>query len=147
MAYGANPSGNNRDAVRLLVGDISTSTAGEFLANGDYDFFIAQTPSIYAAAALAANSLAMAFGGAAVSSVSGGYVTKEVGDLKLTKSDASQFAAQYRTLARRLDLMGALKIAPSAGGLQKPDGSTISPFFWRKQFDNASVGGTVPSST
>lgn len=145
MAYGNNPSGSQRDAVRLLVGDISTSTSAEYLANGDYDFFIAQTPNIYAAAALAAHSLAMTFGGASVSSVSGGYVTKEVGDLKLTKADASEFSGQYRTLAKRLDLMSAMGIAPSAGGLVRPNGSTVPPFFYRKQFDNPNV--TVVAST
>lgn len=146
MAYGGNPSGNSVDAVRLLVGDISTSTAAEFLTNTDYSFFLDQTPGIYAAASLAANSLAMAFGGAAVSSVSGGYVSKEVGDLKLTKADASQFAAQYRALSRKFDLMGGLKTAPSAGGLVSPDGSTVPAFFYRNQFDNPGVT-TLTAST
>lgn len=139
MSYGGNPSTDSSDAVRLLVGDISTGSSGEYLSDGDYDFFIAQTPTIYAAAALAANTLAMMFGGASVSSLSGGYLSKEVGDLKLTKADASQFAAQYRALGRRLDLMGALKTAPVAGGLERPEGSPVDPFFFRNQFDNPSV--------
>ena len=131
MAYGGNPSGDNSDAVRLLVGDISTSTAREYLTDTDYDYFVAQTPNLYAAGALAANSLAALFGGSGSE--------KKVGDLSIKRADA----AYYRDLAKQLQRMSALQSAPYAGGISQSDKASVEsdtdrvkPAFTRDQFAN-----------
>lgn len=152
MAYGGTPGTVDRDAVRLLVGDISTSTSGEFLANGDYDFFIAQTGGIYIAAQLAANSLAALFMGSASASGGSGFVEKQVGDLRLKKADAMSMARSYRELAAKFGRMAASKKAPYAGGLTKSDKQAVEddsdrtvPFFTRDLMDNPSA--TQPFSS
>lgn len=127
MAYGGNPSGVPRDAVRLLVGDISTSTASEILSNSDYDFFLAQTPNKYEAAALAVQSLANV-------AAQGGVIRKEVGDLVLVW-DFSQLMA----LARRFTLMSSLQCTPTAGGIEGPNGQLLKPAMFRKLMDNPEV--------
>lgn len=143
MAYTGNPSTVPRDAVRLLVGDISTSTSGEYLADADYTFFIAQTPNIYVAAQLASNSLAALFTGSAASASGSGFVEKSVGDLRLKKADASQMAANYRALAVKFGRMSAGMTAPTAGGISRSDKRAaeldtdrVPPFFTRSQMDN-----------
>lgn len=138
MAYGGNPGGNTRDAVRLLVGDTSTSTGAEYLSNTDYDFFLAQTPNIYIAAQLACNSLAAMFMGQTAGS--GGYTSKSVGDLSITRAQASEMATSYQALAKKFGRMSALKTAPSAGGIAKPSGALKTPFFKRNLMDNPDSG-------
>lgn len=142
MAY-VEASTLNRNRVRLLVGDISTSTSGEYLHDGAYDFFVAETPNIYVAAQLAANSLAAAFMGAAASASGSGYVEKRVGDLQLKKADATMLAKSYQELARKFSRMAAGKIVPTAGGISRSDKrdaeldtDRVAPFFTRKQMDN-----------
>ena len=138
MAYTGNPSTLARDMVRLLVGDISTSTASELLANADYTALIAATPNSYAAASLAANSLAALFSGQAA-----GVQTKTVGDLTITRSDAANVAAGYRGLAQKLTRMAAAQITPYAGGISQDDKANVEaettrarPAFLRGLFDN-----------
>ena len=139
MPYTNNPRGNPRDALRLLVGDISTSTSGEFLSDVDMDFFISETSNRYVAAQLAANSLAATFAGSA-SAVSGsGYTEKQVGDLRLKKADLTQMAASYRQLSQKFGLMAAAGITPTAGGITASNGSTLAPFFFRRMLDNPSA--------
>lgn len=143
MAYGGLPGTDNSDAVRLLVGDISTSTSATYLDDADYDFFIAQTGNIYVAAQLAANSLAALFTGSASSATGSGYVEKTVGDLRLRKADATQMAQSYRLLAAKFGRMAASKIVPSAGGITisgkrtaEADSDRVSPYFQRGLLDN-----------
>lgn len=132
MAYTNQPRTNPRDAVRLLVGDISTSTGSEQLSDVDYDFFVSQTPNTYSAASLAANSLAATF------AVDG--TEKQVGDLSIKRAQA----AEYRTLAKQFAHMSALVGAgPFAGGLTvsgkrqlQQDSDRVKPAFAREQFDN-----------
>lgn len=140
MAYTNNPRGNPRDAVRLLVGDISTSTASEYQSDVDYDFFISACPNSYSAAALAANSLAAVFGGQGSE--------KKVGDLSIKRADA----AYYRDLAKQLQRMSALQSAPYAGGIsvsdkatQKADTDQTRPSFERDQFANPAA--SAPSAS
>lgn len=158
MAYTGNPTTVNRDAVRLLVGDISTSTSAEYLANGDYDFFIAEGGNNYVAAQLAANSLAALFMGSAASAGAGGFVEKQVGDLRLKKADATQLANSYRQLAQKLSRMAASKVAPYAGGIGisdkrevEDDSDRVKPFFTRALLDNPNAdslsGGSTETST
>lgn len=142
MAYGNNPSGDTSDALRLLVGDISTSTAREYLTDTDYDYFASVSPNNFAAAALAANSLAALFGGQGS--------RKKVGDLEITRADA----AYYRDLAKQLNRMSALQSAPFAGGISRSDKAAVEsdtdrvgPAFTRSQFANPAAIDPSQSST
>lgn len=143
MAYGGNPSGDTSDAIRLLVGDISTSTSGEFLTDTDYDYFASVTGNSFVAAQLAANSLAALFMGSAASASGSGYTEKSVGDLRLKKADAVQVAQQYKALAQKFSRMASANIVPSAGGITRSskrsaeqDSDRVSPFFTRNLLDN-----------
>ncbi len=137
MAYTNSPSTLSRDAVRLLVGDISTSTASEWLADTDYTFFLANTPNIYIAAQLASNSLAALFG-SGDNSVS----RKKVGDLEIESGEKAAVAEHYRALAQKYGRMAAAQIVPSAGGISasekaaaEADSDRVPPFFKRNAFD------------
>lgn len=141
MAYTNQPRTNPRDAVRLLVGDISTSTSAELLSDVDYDFFLSATPNQYAAGSLAANSLAMTF--------AGDGTEKQVGDLRIKRAQA----AEYRDLSRQLKLMSALQSGPYAGGISLSDKASVEqdtdrvrPAFERGQFANPSAVSPTGSS-
>ena len=148
MAYGGSPQTVARDAVRLLVGDVSTSTSSEFLEDGAYTYFLSVTPNNYVAASLAASSLSALFTGAAASGTgANGYLRKKVGDLELEKADAQSYAASYKTLAGQMRKMSALGITPYAGGMtvsdkaaNEQDTDLVKPAFTRSAFDNP---GTV----
>jgi len=154
-AYGQAPITVDRDAVRLLVGDISTSAASQYLANGDYDYFLAITPNNYVAASMAANSLAALFSNAAASGIgTNGYLSKSVGDLTLTKADASNMAASYKSLAQRLSRQNAAGLAPYAGGLSvsgkrsvEQETDRVRPAFSVHQFDNPGASNPKAGST
>ena len=141
MAYGGGPTSTNTDGVMLLVGDISTSTTGELLSTGDYDFFLSEGGSLYIAAQLAANSLAAKF-----SSVAQGIKRKEVGDLKIEYSDAVGAADDYAELAKKFGRMAAANIVPYAGGISRSDKDVdavdtdlVQPSFRRGIMDNPAV--------
>ncbi len=138
MAYGGAPTFDTNDAVRLLVGDISTSTSAEFLADGDYSYFNATAPNTFIAAQLAANSLAALFAGAASS-----VQERKVGDLVIKRSQAGPVAKGYQLLSQKYGRMAAAQISPFAGGLSRGgktavEGETdrVRPAFLRGLFDN-----------
>ena len=140
MAYTNQPRTNPRDEVRLLVGDISTSTGAELLSDVDYDYMISVTSNPFAAGSLAANSLAMRF-------ASDG-TEKSVGDLKIKRAQAGE----YRQLGKQLKLMSALQSAPYCGGISQNDKRSVEqntdrvkPSFTKGQFDNP--GALNPGST
>lgn len=158
MAYGGVPATDQSDAVRLLVGDIGTSTSTTYLDDADYDFFILEGGNTYVAAQLAANSLAALFMGSAASASGSGYVEKKVGDLSLKKADANQMAQSYRQLAQKFSRMAASKVAPYAGGITisdkrsvEQDSDRVKPFFTRRLLDNPNAdsfsAGSTSSST
>src|SRR3990167_7292414 len=115
MAYGGSPATVTRDAVRLLVGDISTSTANEFLSNTDYDFFVSSASNTYISAQLAANSLAALFAGP--SGAGEDWIERKVGDLTIKRSEATGIAAEFRALGQKFGRMAAAGITPFAGGI------------------------------
>ena len=154
MAYGGNPSTNAIDRTRLLVGDVSTSTASEFLANNDYTFFNAQASNQYVQAQLAANSLAALFAGQAASASGSGFIEKKVGDLMIKKADASQAAQWYRSLGQKFGRMAAAGLTPYAGGLSidekqdvEDDTDRVRPAFLRNLFDNPLAMDAAGAST
>lgn len=142
IPYTNQPRTNPRDAVRLLVGDISTSTGREYLSDVDYDFFLSATPNQYSAGALAANSLAMRF--------AGDGTEKSVGDLRIKRAQA----AEYRDLSKQLARMSALQSAPYAGGISRSDKASVEadsdrvkPAFAAGQFDNPQAIDPTEAST
>lgn len=154
MAYTGIPQTVNRDAVRLLVGDVSTSTSSEYLDDASYEYFISVTSNNFIAAQLAANSLAALFTGAAASASGSGYVEKKVGDLTLKKADAVQMAASYRQLAQKLSRMSVASITPYAGGISaddkrsvEDDSDRVEPQFRLNQFDNPAAINPSQAST
>lgn len=143
MPYSGDPEGVARDAVRLLVGDISTAASGEFLDDADYDFFISQSSNRFISAQIAANALAAKFTGAAASASGDGYLEKSVGDLKIKKADAIGAAREYRSMASMYGRNAAAGIAPFSGGLSISDKATVGadadrarPAFVSRLFDN-----------
>lgn len=153
MPYSGDPEGVSRDAVRVLVGDTSTSATGEYMGDPEYDFFLAETPNHYVAAQLAANSLAAKFTGAAASGTGDGYLEKTVGDLKIKKADATQAAAQYRALAAEFGRRAAAGVSPYAGGISASDKASIAsdsdrvPLpFTPGQFENPNADDFASSS-
>lgn len=144
MAYGNNPANSATDRVRLLVGDISTSTSSEYLTDTDYGWFVSATPNAYVAASLAAASLSALFTAAAASGTgANGYIRKRVGDLELQKADAQSYATHYKMLAGEMRRMSALGISPYAGGqtasgkrTDRQDTDMVQPAFRRGGYDN-----------
>lgn len=151
MSYGDNPIGNPADAVRLFVGDISTSTARELLSDAAYSFFLQQSSNnLYLAAQLACQSLATHFAST--------WSEKKVGDLMLKRND---IAAGYKAMAREFATQALATISPSAGGISRSDKRSMEldtdrvlPAFRRRMMDNyyaldpasMSPGSTVPAS-
>lgn len=130
MPYTGAPSTVTNDAIRLLVGDVGTTTATEFLTDAAYTYFSSVSSSVYHAAILAANSLAALNGGKGL--------TKKVGDLSYTLAGADH----YRALAKELQQRIALGVAPIAGGISRAakqaredDSDRVVPAFRRNQFD------------
>lgn len=131
MAFTNHPSTRPIDAVRSLVGDVSTSDTTVYLSDNTYTYFIAQTPNFFSAGALAANAIAAFFMG------KGSEV--KVGDLIVRRDMANSF----RALAIELKTMSAKGIAPYAGGISRSDKRAnqqntdlVSPAFRRSEFDN-----------
>lgn len=157
MAYGGLPLTVPRDAARLLVGDVSTSTGSEFLSNVDYDYFIGTTSNTYLAAAMAANSLAALFSGAAASASGSGWTEKKVGDLVIKRGEAASLADDYRSLADWLRQQAAAGASPYAGGISasdkravEQDTDRVRPAFAKRLFDSLQaldIGRTSDLST
>ncbi len=153
--YTNDPRNRTIDALRLLVGDVSTSTSAEYLSDVDYDYFASVTPTNYMAAQLAANSLAALFTGAAASAGANGYVEKTVGDLTLKKADATQLAKSYAALSQKFARMAVAGIAPYAGGITvsgkasvEQDADRVKPRFVGNLFDNpAALDAARPSTS
>jgi len=103
-------STSNTDRLRLLVGDTSTSSAGELLSTGEATFFISQFGSVRAAAPHAANAIAAYFATKAAD--------KSVGDLSIAYS---RRAAEYRETAKRLERLSVVTAIPYAGGISRSD--------------------------
>lgn len=147
MAYTDSPATVVTDAIRLMVGDISTSTAREFLSNNAYTYFYAQSSNnVYLAAQLACQSLGSLFASTAIE--------KKVGDLMIKRGD---MAASYRLLAKDFGSQALATVSPSAGGISKSDkraaegdSDRAQPAFIRKLMDNYLALDAVhsaPSST
>ena len=112
MAYGEDPTGNNLDAIRLLVGD--TDTSDELLSDIEINFYLTQTSNLMLAASMAADAIAS------------GYARMIDSEVDEIRALASQRYNQYRSLSQRLaerskdEALGGLASTPTgvfAGGL------------------------------
>src|SRR5438132_890234 len=147
MAYTDNPSTNTSDAIRLLVGDVSTAASAIFLSDKSYAYFYAQAGNVYGGAVLACNALAALNGGRAI--------TKTVGDLSYTKGDANY----YKQLATEYRLQAGLRAVPYAGGISRSDKQSVrqdtdrvAPNFAKELMDDPAAmdpqtGTSIQSST
>ena len=107
VTFGNNPSGSNRDLVRILVQD----TTGR-LTDETIDYFLTSEPSVWYAAAMCADTLAGLMGGSA---------SVTVGDL----SSVNWLSApQLRSLAKSFRMRGSLAAVPFAGGIKQSDKDT-----------------------
>lgn len=146
MAYGGSPGTDNTDAVRLLIWDVSTSTAGELLSDAEIDWFVSISPNIYSAACLAANVLSARV--TTLSASTSSIEEKKVGDLMLrfgvSAGNVEGFQRAYGALCAKLEKQSALVGAgPFAGGLTvsgkralQQDSDRVKPAFARELFDN-----------
>ena len=131
--YGNDPSSSTRDAVRFLVQDIDTNR--QLVSDEEIAFALAEHTNTYFAAALVADSLALA---------KGNIATKRVGDLSITYDPSF-----YGRLAKMLRRQGALRTGvPYAGGISVADKETneadtdrVQPMFTREL--HTVPGGTV----
>lgn len=131
MAFTDHPSTNRNDRIRLLVGDVSTSVAGEYLTDNSYTYFGTLSSNDFTVAASASNALAAFFMGQGSE--------KKVGDLMLRR----EMAQAFRQLAVQYKTMAAKGVSAYAGGISRSDKATVnqnldrqSPNFSRGQFDN-----------
>lgn len=141
MPYTGSPSTDSGDAIRLLIGDISTSTGGEIFADGEIDYFNAQKPNAFFAAALAVESLIGTDRGISLAAV----VEKQVGDLRI-KYGGEGPNGTLTSKAKALRSEGARKAKPFAGGISRADKSKrnqdtdrTQPAFKLGQFANPSL--------
>lgn len=146
MPYGGNPSTNDTDAVKLLIGDLSTAASGELLSTAAVDYLLADRGSVKAAAVAGCEVLAAQFAT---------KVGKAVGDLRI---ESQQKFTHYMELAQRLRRNLLISTAtPYAGGVSwsdkvAEDGDTdrVVPFFQRgldDNPDNPQTGGPLGSTT
>ena len=142
MAYTGNPSTSAPDAVRLYIGDVSTSTAAELFSDGEIDYFVAE----YANAPLAAAAAVKSIIGTDRAKTVAGAVSKQVGDLKLDYGNID-VAGILTGKAKQLRVLGVRKVKPYAGGISDSDKKTtqadtdLDNYHFRiGQFDHPGIG-------
>lgn len=113
MPYSGAPSSVTADALKLLIGDLSTSSSGELLKSAECTYFLTAYGSARAAAPHAARAVAAMFAD---------QVGRTVGDLRV---DAQQKFEHYNTLAASLERQSALTGVPYAGGISIADKQSV----------------------
>ena len=113
MPYSGAPATVTADELKLIIGDLSTSSSGELLKSAECTYFINTYGSARAAAPHAARAVAAMFAD---------QVAKSVGDLQLS---AQQKFQQYSTLATSLERQSALRAVPYAGGISRSDKDSV----------------------
>lgn len=108
--YGGDPSANDRDEVRFLLGD--TDTTDQLITDEEIAYAITQAATNRGAAALCARAVAASFARRA---------DRTVGDLRISYSQQHK---QYLELAERLESEAAYAVTPYAGGISKDDKET-----------------------
>lgn len=113
MPYSGSPSSVTADELKLLIGDLSTSSSGELLKSAECTYFLTAYGSARAAAPHAARAVAAMFAD---------QVGRTVGDLRV---DAQQKFEHYNTLAASLERQAALTGVPYAGGISISDKQSV----------------------
>ena len=138
MPYRGTPSTDVNDAVRLLVGDLSTSTGTEIFSDGEVDYFVAS----YANAELAASAAVKSLIGTSRARTLVGVVKKQVGDLRLDYGNAD-VNETLKSKAKQLRMLGVRRVKPYAGGISdsdkraaESDSDRVKPHFVIGQFDH-----------
>lgn len=118
FTYGGDPSANNRDKVRFLIGD--TDSTNPLLQDAEILFLFNEWNSnAYIAAAHACDSLAAKFAGKADNS-------KSVGDLSISTQFGQQ-ADRYRSLGAQLLAQASQITPPSPSVFKDKDGNVFGP--------------------
>jgi hypothetical protein len=141
MAYGGAPASDTSDALKFLVGDLSTSSSGELLKSAECTYLLSAYGTPRAAAPHAARAIAAMFAD---------EVAKSVGDLRI---EAQQKFDNYSTLAASLERQAAMSAGvPFAGGISisqkqsvEQDTDRVAPAFRIGLHDNPL--NTVSTST
>ena len=113
MPYSGSPSSVTADELKLLIGDLSTSSSGELLKSAECTYFLTEYGTARAAAPHAARAVAAMFAD---------QVGRTVGDLRV---DAQQKFEHYTTLATSLERQAALTGVPYAGGISISDKQSV----------------------
>ena len=131
IPYTGAPSSVTADELKLLIGDLSTSSSGELLKSAECTYFLTAYGSARAAAPHAARAVAAMFAD---------QVGKSVGDLRL---DAQQKFEHYSTLAKSLERQVTMTATPYAGGISiaakqavEQDTDRVAPAFRVGLHDN-----------
>jgi len=128
--YSGDPSANNRDEIRFMVGD--TDTNDQLVTDEEIAYAIAEEDNNLLAASRIANAIAAQFAR---------RTDTEVGDLRKWYS---QRFTQYTELANKLRQRGGLlSSVPYVGGISiddkqsaKDDSDRVKPRFSRGQFSD-----------
>lgn len=110
--YGGDPSANNTDAVRFLVGD--TNTSDQLVTDGEISYALAEEGGVIRAAVAICRAIAAKFSRQA---------DKTVGKLSISMS---QKAKAYNDLADRLQQKSSVLVTPYAGGLSVSEKETVA---------------------
>ncbi len=142
MPYRGTPSTDPNDAVRLHIGDLSTSTGTEIFSDGEIDYFVASHSNAELAASAAVKSMI----GTSRARTLVGVISKQVGDLKLSygNADINQILTAK---AKQLRMLGVRSVKPYAGGISdsdkkaaEADTDRVKPHFRIGQFDHPGIG-------
>lgn len=130
FTYTNNPATVNRDAVRMLLND--TSSSDVLLQDEEITFLLNAKPNVWLAASAGAAAIASRF------ARDGG--DRQVGDLRISRGAVVQ---EYRALAKQLRAEGVRGVKPYSGGIGKADSEAqIADSDWKRgpfrigRFDN-----------
>jgi len=112
FTYTNHPDASDRDLMRMLLHDTSSGSAK--FSDEDLAWFVANSASIWYAAAEAADTYA--------AQVTAGGVSKQVGDLRIDYGSGGGGAAgEYHAMAARFRARGSRSAVPFAGGIFQSD--------------------------
>ncbi len=142
MPYRGTPSTDVNDAVRLHIGDLSTSTGTEIFSDGEIDYFVASHSNAELAASAAVKSMI----GTSRARTLVGVVKKQVGDLRIEYGNMD-INAVLTAKAKQLRMLGVRRVKPYAGGISdadkkaaEADSDRVKPHFIIGQHDHPGLG-------
>ena len=131
MPYLGAPTSTNNDGIRLAVGDLSTTVAGQMLSSADYTFIRTLAGDYASRVVIAARMVGAKF--------ADGSIMKKVGDLTIQKGERVTF---YKNLADQWERRALAGVAPYLGGRSLADKDSVeddtdrnAPAFQRGAFD------------